>query len=920
MKPITSVSVLIPTWQGAEFLERVLDRLAAQVIDVSWELCIVDSGSTDGTLELLNRRSSDFPVPLRVVSIHQVEFNHGDTRNQLAAMSASDLLVFLTQDAIPTNSQWLATLVRNFEDEQVGAAYCRNIARPDADPLTVILARDDPGYAEERAAVRLPEVAEYAAMNPHERRVFYNFNDVASAFRRELWERHPFPRTNFGEDVLMARAFLEAGYTIVYDADATVEHSHDYDAQETYQRAETDGRFNVEWLGRVCVASSKDAKTLERRFEASDAEAIRAAGFTGAEAAQLENRASKLRAAAFRGLLDGGAAQLQKSTEAKPATKFLEQASLRLMYVVHGFPPDTWAGTEVYTLNLAREMTNRGHTVTIFARFPADSESDVDFEVEETTFDGLRLLRMTHRLNHPNLATSYHQPRAEAAFREVLQRERPDLVHFQHLIHTSAGLVDVAKQAGIPSVMHCHDYWSLCARVQLIRPDGERCDHNMGLGCHVCVKGEALDKVSAWADRTAWLGPILDSAGRVAEKGLLGGKLADRARAYRDMRERGPFVLGAYASNDLVVSPSRFLRDRLLESGAFDADRFLYSDNGMRTDHVEALKKTRDPDGRLRVGFIGSLVWYKGVDVLIRAINRSADELIVLSIYGDFRPDEDEHHAELQALAGDRVKFCGRFDNAELSSVYADIDVLAVPSIWFENSPITIHEAFLTRTPVVASDIGGMAEYVRDGVDGLQFAVGDDAALARCLERFLREPDLLDKLSEDFLPVKSIAEDAALTEARYRSLCTIVRDQKGFGAIYSATSTEARRGSVEQQGATMLLLRPEGEAAIDYDLRPLISGPHVVTVDSVALAGEQEIALAGRVLLDGAVVGNLTTLRGGKEETVSKTQLDIMLPEGGGRTLTILNLDESGARCYSRVNRVAIEPVQLSMNQSEQAS
>ena len=216
------------------------------------------------------------------------------------------------------------------------------------------------------------------------------------------------------------------------------------------------------------------------------------------------------------------------------------------------------------------------------------------------------------------------------------------------------------------------------------------------------------------------------------------------------MRERHGYVTAAYASADLRISPSRFLRERLLESGAFDAHSFLYSDNGMRTDHVSALDKQPDEAGRIRFGFVGSLVWYKGGETMVRAMAALGDAKAVLYVHGDFKPEEDEHHAELQRLAGDNVEFLGRFDNSRLSEVYAEIDVLIVPSIWFENSPITIHEAHLTRTPVVTSDIGGMAEYVRDGVDGLHFAVGDAEELALVLRRFVEEPALVGELSRDF--------------------------------------------------------------------------------------------------------------------------------------------------------------------------
>src|SRR5262249_10701405 len=157
----------------------------------------------------------------------------------------------LTQDAIPVGDDWLWRLAANFADERVGAAYCRNLPRSDADPLTRVFSEADPGYAAERREVRLPE--NYAELDAHARRLLYDFNDVASAVRRSLWERHPFPRTEFGEDILMSRALLEAGHTVVYDASAVVEHSHDYGPEELGRRAEIDGRFNAEWLDRVCV-------------------------------------------------------------------------------------------------------------------------------------------------------------------------------------------------------------------------------------------------------------------------------------------------------------------------------------------------------------------------------------------------------------------------------------------------------------------------------------------------------------------------------------------------------------------------------------------------------------------------------------------------------------------------------------------
>ncbi|MDP6409019.1 MAG: glycosyltransferase [Planctomycetota bacterium] len=883
MRPIQSVSVLIPTFQGMEFLGRLLDALAGQRIDIPWDLTVIDSGSDDGTWELLGERSEGLGVPLVRERIDPVEFDHGDTRNLLAARSAGDLLCFLTQDAVPLGTDWLARLVSNFADDRVGAAYCRNVVRPGADVLTRVFAEADPGYATERRETRLSGLDDYAALGPHERRLLYNLNDVASAVRRELWERHPFPRSAFGEDILMARALLEAGCTVVYDAEAAVEHSHEYDAEQCRERARVDARFNAEWLGRICVASKADARILTERQLERDQAALEQAGCAGEELALQLERARDLRAATFEGLWEGGRSRVRR-----PATRLLERTDLSILFVVHGFPPDTWAGTEIYTQNLAAELERRGHRCTILARVPAPegAREPEDFDVSETEFQGLRVLRMTHRLHHAGLRESYHQPRAEAAFRRILGHERPDVVHFQHLIHTSAGLVAVAREMGLATIVHCHDYWALCARVQLIRPDGVRCEGNMGSGCFLCVKEKAgayghIPRLAS-LDRVA--GGLLDGLARGLRRGrALGAHSARRWEGLGDMRARHDFVVGAYAAADLRISPSRFLRAKHLDSAAFEPHTFLFSDNGMRTDHVRALEKAPASDGRVRFGFVGSLVWYKGDEVMVRAMQLLAGTRAVLNVYGDFRPREDPHHAELGREAeGAPVVFKGRFDNARLSEVYAEIDVLVVPSIWFENSPITIHEAYLTRTPVLASDIGGMAEFVRDGVDGLLFEVGNPEDLAEKMRRFLDEPDLAEELSQDFMVIKTIAQNAAETEFRYRGLACRVREP-GPRTLLELRAAEAceREGPVEAQGTDLLLLRPGG--AVEYDLNGVGGGAGTLTVEVLALGSEPELQLGGRVLLDGREIGSLGPVRPGGSDTLSEEELALELPTGARR-------------------------------------
>ncbi len=898
--PVRSISVLMPTWNGEEFLERVLARLAAQRCPLPWDMLVIDSGSADRTLAILESWRARLGVPLRVEHLHNSAFDHGDTRNLLAAESRGDLLVYLTQDAIPSGPEWLAQLASNFEDPLVAAAYCRNVARPDAQILTRVFSATDPGYAPGRREVRLPEPEAYAALDAHARRLLYNFNDVASAIRRELWERHPMPRTEFGEDLLMARALLEAGYTVVYDDVATVEHSHDYGPDEMRRRAEIDGKFNAEWLDRTCVGTRAEAEELVRRQLVRDREALEAEGIAGNHLDAQLVRAERLRRAAFVGLHEGG-----KSQRRFPATRFVRRTRKRILYVVHGFPPDTWAGTEVYTLGLAQEMQRRGHDVAVLARVPGDASGKPDFSIEASEFQGVRVYRMTNRIAHQRIRDSYLQPRAEEAFRRLVLEITPDVVHFQHLIHMSAGLPRVCRELGIPTVVTVNDFWALCARVQLIRPDGERCPKNQGLGCLPCIKGQDLSQVESARETLPALAPLVAALGAAQLPGAW--QLSQYASEFQDVAERHDVVAGGYASCDLVIAPSRFLRERLLESGKFERHRTLYSDYGTLTDHLRPLR--REPrDGRaLRIGFVGSLVWYKGLDVALKALARLYGRPVELHVFGDFRPAQDPHHAELARLAldcGEMVQFHGAFENREIAAVHERIDALLVPSVWFENSPITIHEAFLLGTPVIASDIGGMAELVRDGVDGLHFRVGDAESLARAIARLLDEPGLLARLSRG-RAVKTMAEDAREMEARYRALCCIVRERIAHKLLeHAGVDTVAQEGSVDEQRRRLVLLRPGSESAVEYELSAAGDGPVDIELELVTLKGELEARFGGNVALDGVPLGTIELFKGAEEErsVVLRWSLDLERPAGR------LRIDNRSAspHSYLRIARVTV--------------
>lgn len=227
------VSILIPTRNGAATLPALLDAISRQRVDFGVEIVAVDSGSTDGTADLLRARA------VRVVAIDADSFDHGLARNVGIEQAAGDLVVLLVQDAVPASDRWLSALTAPLRsDERVAGAFARQHPRDDASALTrYYLSRWVASSGAERI-VALANRSAYDALDPAARLELCAFDNVCSCIRRSIWIRHPFPATPIAEDIEWARDVLLAGYRIAYVPSAEVVHSHDrsvrYELARTY--------------------------------------------------------------------------------------------------------------------------------------------------------------------------------------------------------------------------------------------------------------------------------------------------------------------------------------------------------------------------------------------------------------------------------------------------------------------------------------------------------------------------------------------------------------------------------------------------------------------------------------------------------------------------------------------------------------
>lgn len=219
---MVEVSIIVLTKNGRPHLERLLPTLVAQAGKAPGEVLAVDSGSDDGTLELLQR------FPVRIAQIPPEDFHHARTRNFAARLARGRILVLLSQDAIPASGNWLESMIKNFDDPQVGAVYGRQVPKPGSSlerqqALNAV-------YGEVRV------VKDPAHRNGLGYR-FYHFSDANAAVRRSVWEKTQFPEDlKVFEDLGLAKRVLDSGWKIVYEPEAAVIHSHDHNTLGLFKR------------------------------------------------------------------------------------------------------------------------------------------------------------------------------------------------------------------------------------------------------------------------------------------------------------------------------------------------------------------------------------------------------------------------------------------------------------------------------------------------------------------------------------------------------------------------------------------------------------------------------------------------------------------------------------------------------------
>jgi glycosyltransferase involved in cell wall biosynthesis len=408
---------------------------------------------------------------------------------------------------------------------------------------------------------------------------------------------------------------------------------------------------------------------------------------------------------------------------------------LRILFVAHNHPALQPGGSEAFALGLFRTLRDRHGAEGLFLAGVTDAlrERRPGTLVQAAGAATDELLVSLDHFDRFHL--SQQDVFGLASLAPLVARLAPDVVHLHHPLLFGLEGMDMLRRAAPRArfVATLHDYFAICPREgQLLTAEGRLCAGPSRDGCRRC-----------FPDRS-------------------GIDIAMRELAVRD----------AFRAVDTLVSPSRFLRDRFVAAG-WDASRFVVLPNGVPAADPVPHRPLPRGDRRDRFAVFGNINRFKGTLGALAASARLTQDGIAhhLALHGGLAWQTDAFKAAFAAAleAAPAARHHGAYLPAEHAARIAAADWVVVPSIWFENAPLVILEAFRHRRPVICGNAGGMAELVRDGVDGLHAPIADAEGLAAAMRRAATEPKLWARLVAGIVPPPDMDDVARAHLALYRA-------------------------------------------------------------------------------------------------------------------------------------------------------
>jgi len=418
---------------------------------------------------------------------------------------------------------------------------------------------------------------------------------------------------------------------------------------------------------------------------------------------------------------------------------------MKILFLLHSWPPESLGGTEIYARRLAREFA-RAHHVRVFCREGDTERPDYEFRTE--TDGNIEVTKVNYNFSDlGDFPGTYSNERMAGVFDKYLELVGvPDIAHVHHLGTLGHLLVDKLHQRQAPTAVTFHDFAFTCPRGQRIRDDYSICEKLSVEACVDCLKPQCK-------------GPGFGTLTKVYRHMF---HKSEGRRLMEDFQASGKSI--ANRAHALIAPSSHHAR--IMEADGFPASKIRVMPYGY--DIASFASTHRDDIGLVRkFGYLGSLIPSKGVHILIDAYKRLLKDFrdlpVELHIHGpapDYHGDQRYAKTLKEKSRGLPITFHGPYDPYEVAQVLAELDAVVVPSLWWESHGMVVREAKLAGLPVIASDHGALAEAIDDGVNGLLFRPGDIKHLRDKMHILATTPDLADAIAKGRMDILSIDEDA----------------------------------------------------------------------------------------------------------------------------------------------------------------
>jgi glycosyltransferase involved in cell wall biosynthesis len=408
---------------------------------------------------------------------------------------------------------------------------------------------------------------------------------------------------------------------------------------------------------------------------------------------------------------------------------------LKLLYLIHQFYPEYYTGTEKFILHLATMMQKSGHNVKIVTySFYKDSFYDASRKkilIKEFVYNGIPVIALKQKKIPEDIHYALENKNLSEVANELINRENPDVVHVGHSMRVGE-LIKALRPRNIPYLITLTDFFLICPKYTLLTSQNALCNGpEGGSACQNLCPEFPIDSIKR------------------------------RLETARDI------LFNASA----VISPSKFLAGILKkEFQNLDIKILGY---GLRYGRLKRNEKKYMTGNKIVFCYAGSLNPHKGVHILVNAFKKIGSDRALLKIYGS-GPDKSYVNNLLAMAKEDRgIEFCGVYSEEKVGEILSEADVIVAPSLWYENTPIVLREALACNVPAIASDVGGVAEDIKDGINGFLFKMGDAQHLKEVLQRVVNDPSLLNSLKHNIslMVIPGIEQEAYIYEREYIRIC-----------------------------------------------------------------------------------------------------------------------------------------------------